>query len=69
MEKPSTVTYQLTDIFGVQKIVTYNVISWDPQKRTVTADRCEPQSTRPRVIDFDQVIEFEFAGCVNDLIK
>jgi hypothetical protein len=32
-------------------------------------DRCEPQSTRPRVIDFDQVIEFEFAGCVNDLIK
>ena len=69
MKLPETVTYALTDIFGVRKIVTDNVISWDLQKRIVTVDRCEPQSTRPRVIDFDQVIEFEFAGCVNDLIK
>lgn len=38
MEKPLTVTYALTDIFGVQKIVTDNVISWDPQKRIVTTD-------------------------------
>lgn len=65
--KPTRVTYR-SESWPTGKIITDEVLDWNPAARRVTINRPTIHAPHVRlVITFDQVISFEFDGCVNDL--